>query len=124
MLCGCGSANPDHLTRRQVDVLVLIASGLANSRIAFTLGVSARTVDQHVVTMLRRSGAQNRAELIARCFAMEILVANAGAWPPVWSGRTCLTPRPPAGPVPRLVVPRAAAPRAGPEGSGAGVSTR
>jgi DNA-binding NarL/FixJ family response regulator len=95
LLCGCGSRNPDHLTPRQVDILVLIASGFANSRIALTLGVSTRTVDQHVATMLRRSGAQNRAELIARCFAMEILVADAGVWPPEWSGRTCLTPRRP-----------------------------
>ena len=52
------------------------------------LGISTRTVDHHLRTMLRRAGAQSRVELVARCYAAEIMVA--GTWPPAWSGGRCL----------------------------------
>lgn len=73
------------LTDREIDVLVLAAAGKTNKRIGTLLGISARTVELHVETMLRRSGAECRAELIARCYAAGVL--SVRVWPPTWSGR-------------------------------------
>jgi DNA-binding CsgD family transcriptional regulator len=86
-LCRCRSG-ADHLTDREVDVLLLVAVGKHNKEIAKVLGISTRTVDHHLRTMLRRAGVQGRAELVARCYAAEIMIA--GVWPPAWSGRRCL----------------------------------
>ncbi len=85
--CRCRSG-ADHLTDREVDVLLLVAAGQHNKEIAQVLGISTRTVDHHLRTMLRRAGAQSRVELVARCYAAEIMVA--GTWPPAWSGGRCL----------------------------------
>lgn len=54
------------LTRREREVLPLILRGLANADIARELYVSLETVKTHVKNILRKSGAANRAELIAR----------------------------------------------------------
>jgi DNA-binding NarL/FixJ family response regulator len=85
--CDCRSGDR-HLTARECQILPLIATGMNNKRIGRRLGISTRTVDQHLVTMLRRSGAENRTELIARCYAVGIL--RSGAWPATWSGLRCL----------------------------------
>lgn len=66
----------------------LLVSGMPNGRIARSLGISIRTVDQHVETMTRRTGAESRGELVARCFVTGVL--QTGTWPPVWSGKYCL----------------------------------
>ncbi len=86
-LCRCRSG-ADHLTDREVEVLLLVAVGKHNKEIAKVLGISTRTVDHHLRTMLRRAGVQGRAELVARCYAAEIMIA--GIWPPAWSGSRCL----------------------------------
>jgi DNA-binding CsgD family transcriptional regulator len=86
-LCRCRSG-ADHLTDRELDVLLLVAAGRHNNEIAKVLGISTRTVDHHLRTMLRRAGVQSRVELVARCYAAEIMVA--GTWPPAWSGTRCL----------------------------------
>jgi DNA-binding NarL/FixJ family response regulator len=85
--CRCAS-DAGHLTLREIQVLLLIASGMSNHRIAPMLHISVRTVDQHLITMLRRAGAMNRTELIARCYAASVL--RQGIWPPTWSGTRCL----------------------------------
>ncbi|MGH3620391.1 MAG: ATP-binding protein, partial [Sciscionella sp.] len=53
-------ANPAGLTRRQVDVLTLLATGLTNAEIAERLVVSVRTVDHHVSAILARLGVRTR----------------------------------------------------------------
>jgi DNA-binding CsgD family transcriptional regulator len=87
--CRCRSG-ADHLTDREVEVLLLVAAGKHNKEIAEALGISTRTVDHHLRTMLRRAGVQGRAELVARCYAAEIMVG--GTWPPACSGSRCLGP--------------------------------
>ncbi len=79
----------DHLTDREVEVLLLVAAGRRNKQIAEQLGISTRTVDHHLRAMLRRAGALSRAELVARCYAAGIMIPQA--WPPAWSGRRCLS---------------------------------
>jgi|CZKT01.1.fsa_nt_gi DNA-binding CsgD family transcriptional regulator len=85
--CRCQSG-ADHLTDREIEVLVLVAAGRHNKQIAQELGISTRTVDHHLRTMLRRARAETRSELVARCYAAGILMA--GTWPPGWSGGRCL----------------------------------
>lgn len=78
---------------------MLVAAGNHNKQIAASLGISPRTVDHHLRTMLRRAEAGTRAELIARCYSARIL--GAASWPPTWTGRYCLRA------VPRVVRCRA-----------------
>lgn len=49
------------LTRRELQVLEEIRSGLTNREIAFQLGVSTTTVNKHVHRVLAKLGARNRA---------------------------------------------------------------
>ena len=53
------------ITAREADVLVLVAEGLANKQIAARLHLSARTVEKHVESLLRRTGARSRTQLVA-----------------------------------------------------------
>lgn len=53
------------LTRRQLEVLELVARGKTNKEIAAALGRSEGTVEVHVTNLLRKYGASNRAGLVA-----------------------------------------------------------
>ena len=52
---------PDHLTRREVEVLRLIAAGEDNQRIAALLVLSVRTVERHISNIYAKIGAQGPA---------------------------------------------------------------
>jgi NarL family two-component system response regulator LiaR len=52
----------DHLTRREHDVLVLIARGRSNKRIALELGISEKTVKTHVGHLLAKLGVTDRTQ--------------------------------------------------------------
>lgn len=51
------------LTRRQRQVVVLIESGLTNDQIARRLGISPRTVREHVEDLFERTGARTRTQV-------------------------------------------------------------
>lgn len=53
------------LTRREREVALLVARGLTNRRIAEELGISERTVENHVAKILRRLGFRSRARIAA-----------------------------------------------------------
>lgn len=53
------------LTRREREVLQLIAQGLASKQIARALKISERTVKFHTTSLLRKLGAENRAQAVA-----------------------------------------------------------
>jgi DNA-binding NarL/FixJ family response regulator len=57
------------VTRRELDVLELVAEGLSNAQIAERLFLSPRTVETHVANLLAKLGAANRTELGARYHA-------------------------------------------------------
>ena len=51
------------ITRREADVLTLIAEGCSNREIADRLVLSPRTVEKHVESLLRRTGTHSRTQL-------------------------------------------------------------
>ena len=71
-----GSLEP--LTRRESEVLPLVAAGHSDIQIAAVLHISARTVDQHVANMMHRAGTCSRSALVSFCYAAGILAG----WPP------------------------------------------
>ena len=54
------------LTRREIEVLELLAEGLPNKAIALRLGISDQTVKFHVSAICGKLGAANRTEAVRR----------------------------------------------------------
>lgn len=52
----------EELTPREMDVLELVAQGLANKEIAFKLGIGEKTVKTHVSNILGKLGVLSRTE--------------------------------------------------------------
>jgi HD-GYP domain-containing protein (c-di-GMP phosphodiesterase class II) len=69
------SAGPAGLTAREADVLGLLAQGCANKEIATRLGISAKTVGNHVEHVYTKLGVTNRAGAALR--AMELGLVGA-----------------------------------------------
>ena len=63
------------LTRREFEVLQLIADGLENRAIASALFVSVETVRTHIKGMLRKLGARDRAHAVAISYRIGLLLA-------------------------------------------------
>lgn len=60
-------------TRRQLEVLNLIAHGRQNKQIAWELGIAERTVKLHVTALLSTTGARNRTHLLVRAKEIGLL---------------------------------------------------
>lgn len=65
--------NPAGLTRREVEVLALLAEGLRNAQIAQRLVVSQKTVDHHVSAVLRKLNVASRGEAAAEALRLGLL---------------------------------------------------
>jgi LuxR family transcriptional regulator, regulator of acetate metabolism len=59
------------LTRRELEVLAMLAEGETNARIAQRLVVSEDTVKTHVKHVLRKLGVHNRSQAVCRYFRPE-----------------------------------------------------
>jgi DNA-binding CsgD family transcriptional regulator/tetratricopeptide (TPR) repeat protein len=57
--------NPHQLTRRQLQVLALLAEGCRNAEIASRLFLSEKTIDHHVSAVLEKLGVRSRGEAAA-----------------------------------------------------------
>jgi DNA-binding CsgD family transcriptional regulator len=56
------------LTARQMEVLRLLAQGIAPIGIAETLGVSLHTVRNHIQGIARRLRAHSRVEMVSKAY--------------------------------------------------------
>jgi DNA-binding NarL/FixJ family response regulator len=56
----------ERLTRRELEIAVLIAAGKVNKQIAYQLGISTWTVATYVRRIYCKLGVTNRAEMTAK----------------------------------------------------------
>jgi DNA-binding NarL/FixJ family response regulator len=71
------ASSSERLTRREHEVLELIARGQSNKRIAFVLGISEKTVKTHVGHVLAKLGVTDRTQA-ALLAVREGLVSEPG----------------------------------------------
>ena len=69
-------ANPSGLTRKELEVLQLLAQGCSNAQLARRLHRSPKTVDHHVCSLLEKLGVHSRAEAVAAAYARGIVSAG------------------------------------------------
>ena len=70
------------ITAREADVLRLVAHGLANKQIAARLHLSPRTVEKHIESLLRKTGARSRTGLMAAASPAAIRDSQRPSPPP------------------------------------------
>jgi len=69
------------LTRRELEILQLAASGMSNAAIAKKLWVTQQTVKFHMSNTLRKLGVANRTGAVQRAYELGLL-ANPSQTPP------------------------------------------
>jgi transcriptional regulator EpsA len=65
------------ISEREEQVLGWVREGMSNQEIGVQLGISPLTVKNHVQKILRKLGATNRAQAVARAMSMNLLVKVA-----------------------------------------------
>ncbi|WP_306145669.1 helix-turn-helix transcriptional regulator [Roseibium sp. MMSF_3412] len=65
------------LTRRQLEILLMLCEGKVNKQIAYDLGVSTATVKVHIRNAITRLGAKNRMNAVAIVAANSTLFRNS-----------------------------------------------
>ena len=68
-----GTSKKPRLTRRQLEVLLLLAEGKKSGEIAEELNISVHTVRTHIQGILRTLGAANRLEAVSRALHERII---------------------------------------------------
>jgi LuxR family maltose regulon positive regulatory protein len=61
------------LTRREIEILDLLAPGLVNKEIASQLFISPETVKKHTQNIYRKLNVSNRRQAVARAYELGIL---------------------------------------------------
>lgn len=66
---------PDgHLSKRELDVLILIKDGLSNPQIAAQLKLSIKTIENHVRSILQKLGAKNRTDAVVIAVKKSLII--------------------------------------------------
>ena len=60
------STDRAHLSRRELEVVGLVADGRSNDEIGVVLGIGAKTVETHLARLFERFGVASRTELATR----------------------------------------------------------
>ena len=66
------------ISEREEQVLGWVREGMSNQEIGVQLGISPLTVKNHVQKILRKLGATNRAQAVARAMSMNLLLRPTG----------------------------------------------
>jgi DNA-binding NarL/FixJ family response regulator len=64
---------PNHLTKREYEVLGHVASGKTNKEVADNLFISVKTVETHKTNILEKLGLRNTAELVKYAIKNKII---------------------------------------------------
>jgi DNA-binding NarL/FixJ family response regulator len=64
------------LTRRESQILKLIACGFTNREIARELSISESTVENHIHNIYTKLGISNRAQAVGYAFHLKIVLPN------------------------------------------------
>jgi DNA-binding CsgD family transcriptional regulator len=64
------------LTRRERELLILLARGCSYAEIAAQLGISPHTVGSHVKNCYRKLGARSAAHALARALELRVLAVR------------------------------------------------
>lgn len=70
---GVAAAAPSGLTRRELDVLRLVAKGLSNQRVAEQLFISEHTVHRHMANILTKLDVPSRSAAVAQAARLGLL---------------------------------------------------
>jgi DNA-binding NarL/FixJ family response regulator len=62
------------LTRRERELLPMIARGLTNKEIGVQLNLSEQTIKNHVHRMIEKAGARTRLDIVERCRLPELVI--------------------------------------------------
>lgn len=65
--------DPSSITRREIEVLKIISKGLATKQVAFDLGISAFTVNQHLRSIFRKLNVRNRMEAVKKANELRLM---------------------------------------------------
>ena len=62
-----------HVTRREIEALVMVAEGYHNAKAAAELGLSYTTFRNHTYNMMKKLGANNRSEALVKAIENGII---------------------------------------------------
>lgn len=70
------SSTPPTLTKREYEVIALIAKGNPNKIVASSLGISVRTAEAHRAAIMRKLGLHSMSELVLFAVRNKIIVTE------------------------------------------------
>ena len=72
--CGAQVCESEALTRREIEMLIILEAGPSNQQIADQLRVSVQTVKWHLYNLYAKLGVKNRAAALAKARSLKLLV--------------------------------------------------
>jgi len=75
------TAPVENLTEREIEILTLAGRGLTNKAIAAQLGISDRTVQNHLANIFGKLNSASRTEAVMRAVSLGLIPANLANTP-------------------------------------------